>query len=288
MANAGKTRLAVGRTRVQSEITQEAQVLAYAVLYLGEHNVTGGTRHVESKEAYEAMFGEIKAAFDSGDHPEIIRRIDRHFAGSPCSLRSLFKDEQRRILSEILASTREDLESRFRLITERYTPLMNFLESVGAPFPQALETAREYVLHEDIRRRLESEIIDFNQLRGLIQEAQSRDSRVLDPAISYVVKNRMEQMMQQLAEHPDQAECMGVLNQLAQMVMPLPLGLNLWKVQNTYWELLQRVAGDMKARAGGGDETARNWIKQFFELGGTLGFGLREQQAPQEAAPMAA
>jgi len=132
-----------------------------------------------------------QSCFDSGDHPETIRRIDRHFEGTPCSLQSLFKDEQRRILSEILASTKEDLESRFRLITERYTPLMNFLQSVGAPFPQALETAREYVLHEDIRRRLESDPIDFDQLRALIQEAQTRNGRVLDPNISYVVKNRM-------------------------------------------------------------------------------------------------
>jgi len=288
LVSAGKTRLAVGRTRIQSEITQEFQVLSYAVLYLGEHNLTGGIRRVESKEAYEALFREIKEAFNSGDHPETIRRIDRHFEGMPCSLRSLFKDEQRRILSEILASTREDLESRFRLITERYTPLMNFLESVGAPFPPALETAREYVLHEDIRRRVESDTIDFDQLRALIKEAQTRDGRVLDPTISYVVKNKMERLIEQLAAHPGEAQQMSVLDQLARMVMPLPLGLNLWKVQNTYWELLQKEAADMYARATSGDEAARAWIKQFFDLGRTLGFSLKGQELPQEAAREAA
>src|SRR5579859_674337 len=35
LINAGKTRLAVGRTRIQSEITQEPEVLSYAVVYLG-------------------------------------------------------------------------------------------------------------------------------------------------------------------------------------------------------------------------------------------------------------
>src|SRR6185369_6515625 len=126
-------------------------------------------------EAYESMFREIKVAFDAADYPETIRLIDRHFGGTPCSLKSLFKDEQRRILSEILVSTREDLENRFRLIAERYTPLMNFLESVGAPLPPALGTAREYVLHEDIRRRLEADPIDFEQLRSLVEEAGRRN-----------------------------------------------------------------------------------------------------------------
>jgi alpha-amylase/alpha-mannosidase (GH57 family) len=288
LLSAGKTRLAVGRTRIHSEITQESEVLSYAVLYLGEHNLTGGIRQFESQEAYDAMFREIKAAFDAADYPQTIRLIDAHFAGTPCSLKSLFKDEQRRILSEILTSTREDLESRFRLITERYTPLMNFLQSMGAPLPPALETAREYVLHEDIRRRLEGDPIDFDQLRSLIQEAQTRDGRVLDANISYVVKNRMERMIQDLAAHPDDVERMSALDQLARLVMPLPLGLNLWKVQNTYWALLQSVAGELNSRAANGDEAARASIKQFLDLGSTLGFAVKNLQTPQVMAKIAA
>jgi len=288
LLSAGKTRLAVGRTRIQSEITQESEVLSSAILYLGEHNLTGGIRKFESQEAYDAMFREIKAAFDAADYPETIRLIDRHFGGTPCSLKSLFKDEQRRILSEILASTGEDLESRFRLITERYTPLMNFLQSMGAPLPPALETARDYVLHEDIRRRLESDPIDFDQLRNLIQEAQGRNGQVLDANISYVVKNRMEKMIQSLADHPDDVQQMGALDQLARLVMPLPLGLNLWKVQNTYWALLQNVAGDLSSRAASGDEAARISLQQFLDLGSTLGFAVNRIEMPEAAARIAA
>jgi hypothetical protein len=186
--SAGKTRLAVGRSRILSEITQESEVFSYGALYLGEHNLSGAVGKFESQEAYESMFREIKAAFDAGDYLETIRLLDRHFGGAACSLKSLFKDEQRRILSEILVSTREDLESRFRLISERYTPLMNFLQNVGAPLPPALETAREYVLHEDIRRKIEADPIDFEQLSSLIKEAQTRNGHVLDANLSFVVK----------------------------------------------------------------------------------------------------
>src|SRR5262249_17405885 len=159
--------------------------------------------------------------------------LDQHFGSTPCSLKSLFKDEQRRILNEILSSTREDLEGRFRLITERYAPLMNFLRNIGAPLPPALETVREYVLHGDIRRRLEADPVDLDQLRGLFDEAQARETRVLDANLSFVIKNRMEQMIHQLADHPTEVERPIALNQLARLVMPLPLGLNLWKVQNS-------------------------------------------------------
>ncbi|HTL18975.1 MAG TPA: DUF3536 domain-containing protein [Patescibacteria group bacterium] len=288
LLNAGKTKLGVGNTRIRSEITQETEQLAYGVLYLGEHNFTGAVRHFESKEEYETMFREIKAAFDAADYPETIRLMDRHFGGTPCSLKSLFKDEQRRILNEILSSTQEDLESRFRLITERYTPLMRFLQSVGAPLPPGLEAAHEYVLHEDIRHRIQSDPVDLDQLRNLIQEARTRNGHVLDAGLSFVVKNRLEALMNELAAHPEDVERMIALDQLAQLVVPLPLGLNLWKVQNTYWGLLQTVAPEMQARAESGDEAAQAWTKQFLTLGCTLGFAPTVKPAPAVAEKLAA
>ncbi|HZR19962.1 MAG TPA: DUF3536 domain-containing protein [Verrucomicrobiae bacterium] len=284
----GKTKLSVGRTRIRSEITQESERLSYGVLYLGEHNLTGAVRRFESKEEYDAVFQEIKKAFDAADYPEAIRLIDRHFGGTPCSLKSLFKDEQRRILSEILATTHEDLESRFRLIAERYTPLLKFLQGVGAPLPRGLEAAQEYVLHEDIRRRFEADPINLEELRNLIAEARARNGHVLDAEISFVVKNRMERMMNELAAHPEEPERMTALEQLAQLVMPLPLGLNLWKVQNTFWGLLQSVASDRRARAAAGDEAAQQWTQQFTALGTTLGFAMKPDPPAEAATKMAA
>jgi alpha-amylase/alpha-mannosidase (GH57 family) len=288
LLSSGKTRLALGRTRVISEITLESEVFSYAILYLGEHNVTGGVRQFESNEAFLAMCQELKASFETADLPQTIRLIDRHFGEAPYSLRSLFKDEQRRILNEILASTREDLEGRFRLITERYTPLMKFLLSAGAPLPAALETARDMVLHSDIRRQIESEPLDLVHLRGMLQEAQGHDSRILDANISFAVKNRMEQMIQQLAREPGDVERMQTLEHLAELVMPLPLGLNLWKVQNTYWEMLQRVLPEYRQRAQAGDPAAQLWLTQFLALGDRLSFAVKELRGQPQELPKAA
>jgi hypothetical protein len=200
----------------------------------------------------------------------------------------LFKDEQRRILNEILTSTHEDLEQRFRLITERYTPLMKFLQNVGAPLPPALETAREYVLREDIRHQLEADPLDFAKLRNLIEEARSRNGQVLDSRISFVVKNRMERLINELAANPAEVERMNVLDQLAQLVMPLPLGLNLWKVQNLYWSLLQNTAVEAQGGPAAGEGAEKLWMDRFLKLGATLGFAHKTVGPPKSASKMAA
>jgi hypothetical protein len=48
--------------------------------------------------------------------------MDRNFGESSYSLKTLFRDEQRKVLDQILMSTHEDVESRFRQITDSYTP----------------------------------------------------------------------------------------------------------------------------------------------------------------------
>src|SRR5262249_24680386 len=63
----GKTSLGVGRVKVVSEVTGESKVLCYAILYMGEHNLTGGVKDFDSLEDYNTMFNEIKAAFEGAD-----------------------------------------------------------------------------------------------------------------------------------------------------------------------------------------------------------------------------
>jgi hypothetical protein len=270
---AGKTKLALGRTRILSEITHESDVFAYAILYLGEHNLTGGVGKFESPEAFEAAVQELKAAYEAAaDFPQVIRLIDRNFGQASYSLKSLFKDEQRRILGEILGSTREDLEGRFRLITERYTPLMRFLQSAGAPLPSALQTVSDFILHHDLRSQFEAEHVDPERLRSLLAQAQGRN--VFDADLSYAVSQHLEGAMQALVANPDALERVRNLVQVAELIVPIPMGLNLWKVQNTYWEMLQTIFPKYRDRAGHGDAFAQDWVREFLALGERLSFAV--------------
>ena len=275
----GKTKFAVGRVKVTSEITQESEVLAYGILYMGEHNLIGGVRKFPSEEAYEAARKEIMAVYQTADFPQIIRLIDQNFGSPSYTLKSLFKDEQRRILDEIVASAREDLDSRFRLITERYAPLMKFLDSAGAPLPGGLQTAWDLTLRSDIRKQLANGHTELEHLRALLQEAQPRGTEVLNADISYAAKNRMERLIKKIAEKPDELNQVKELKEIASLMVPLPIGLNLAEVQNTYWQLKQTALPEFERRAHDGDTTAQESVKEFLALGEQLGF------APQALEP---
>lgn len=288
LLSSGKTRLVFGRTKLTSEITGEFDVLSYAFLYMGEHNLTGGVRRFQSQQAYDAMVAEVRVSYEAADFPETIRVIDRHFGQAAYSLTSLFKDEQRRILDEILSSTREDLESRFRLISERYEPLVRFLQGLGAPSPPALETVSNMVLHSDIRREIQAEQTDLVRLRGLLEAGSSRNGRVLDSEIGFVVTKKLERLIHELTQRPHEIERIIALQKFVEAVMPVPLGLNLWRVQDSYWAMLQKVAPQYQQQAHAGEDVAREWLNQFAALGEQLGFTTKQLRESNRAVEMAA
>jgi alpha-amylase/alpha-mannosidase (GH57 family) len=282
--SAGRAKLAVGTCRVRFDVTRESQDRSYSVLYLGEHNITGAVNGFKDKEAFEAMRNELKEAFDRADFPEVIRAMSRHFGQSHYSLKSLFKDEQRRILDEILLSARDDLESRYRSIAERYTPLMKFLGDLRVPLPPGLQTASDYVLQVDIMREFESETPNVGRLRRRVDEAKARHLKVFNDDLSYRVKLCMESLLQKLRHEPGDPAFSQIVAGVAGIIRTLPLSPNFWRVQSIYWEMLQNTVPEFQTRAHNGDDQAHAWLQHFRELGEHLGFAPSLVEVPTAPA----
>lgn len=278
LLTAGKARLAVGTSRVWFEITRESREYIYAALYLGEHHVTAAVKPFTDESNYTAIAKDLRESFDRADFPETIRLMDRHFGTQSYSLRSLFKDEQRRILDEILSSTRLDLENRNRLIAERYTPLMRFLEDLGTPLPPALKTAADFILHIDIVNQFEREDTDIERLTALIDEARRRNVNVWDDELSFAITRKMERLMARLQDNFGDAELANHLQQLAAIIRDMPLDPNQWRVRNKYWKML-RVDFRTYREVAKHDPAAPNFAKHFLALGEKLNFATRHLQA---------
>jgi hypothetical protein len=84
----------------------------------------------------------------------------------------------------------------------------------------------------------------------------------------------MELVIRSISGSPENVERIRQLRELAELVTPLPLDLNLWKVQNDYWEMLHWLAPEYKKRSDNGDDDARQWLCEFLQLGRHLGFAV--------------
>jgi hypothetical protein len=159
-----------------------SQRIEFGVVHLGDHNVACGVRPRGDDEAYAPSPGQLERHFDTADFPEIIRAVDDHLGSHPYSLRTLFRDEQRRILDTLLRATLEEAENLYRGIYRTRAPLMRFLADVGATIPAPLLRAAEVVLNADLRTSFASSNVDPGHVRSLLAEAERFDVPSTGPA----------------------------------------------------------------------------------------------------------
>ncbi len=244
-------------------------MLSFAVLHLGDHNIDCGVRAL-GDERYQEMVADVTGSFKRGDLSATIRALDRQFGAHAYSLRSLFRDEQRRILDQILEATLGDVEGVIRHVYEDHAAQIRFLDYLGAPLPDALRSTAEVVMNIDVRKAFEAEDFDPGAIQRLFDETRTWGLNLDIAGLSYVLEQTVERHARELVAQPARP---GVLERLASLVelsAKLPLQVNLWTTQNDYYRVLTTRYPEMVARAQAGDMRARAWVDEFKALGRAL------------------
>jgi alpha-amylase/alpha-mannosidase (GH57 family) len=270
LMEAGQARLAVGRARLTSVITGESDVLSFGVLHLGDHNITAGVRRFEGPESYGQMVAEASADFSRAELPEVIRLLDRHFGELTYSLKSLFKDEQRKVLDVILQSALAEAEASYGQIFEHHAQLMRFLRDTGTPLPSSFLTAAQLVINGNLRRTLEDEAVDPERVRSLLEEAGFWVVDLDSVALAFVAEKTVDHLAEQFVTEPQERERLERLEAAVAAVKQLPFPVDLSEAQNCYYNVLEGSYQGMRERANGGDQGARAWMEHFLALGVSL------------------
>ena len=162
----GRGNVALGRARIRSRITEETEEICFAVLHLGDQNLSAAVRRLQRRRPRRRSPPSppspptSRAAIRRANLPEVIRLIDRFFGTLAYSLTSLFADEQHRILRTILDHTLAEMEDSLRKIYEDHASLLHFLTESGMPAPPALALAASFAINASLRRAIEADTFD--------------------------------------------------------------------------------------------------------------------------------
>jgi alpha-amylase/alpha-mannosidase (GH57 family) len=271
--SAGTMKLALGRTRIRSEVTWNEGDFAFAVLHFGGHHLTAGVGEYQGEDQFSAMAKEISAAFERSDISEVVRTMDRYFGSHTYTLWHLFKDEQRRIVRQILGQTLEDVEGIYRRIYESHLSLVRFLGDISMPVPPHLALPIEVVLNSELRTLLEGEQLDNERLRQIFEEAERTGVKLDQTTLGFLAGRYVNTRMQELAGAPDRLDLLEPLSELLDILKDLPQGMDLWKAQNTFFSLWGKMR-EKVAAAVESDEQAQLWLEHFRVLGKKLGLRL--------------
>jgi hypothetical protein len=224
-------------------------------------------RDFRGEEAYQELVQEVKEIFSRADLPGAIRTLDKGFGKNIFSFRSLFRDEQRRILDQILRATLSQAEAVYQQLFENQAPLIHFLVDEGIPLPKSLETAAEFALNTSLRKILQTEELDLERLLSLLDQAKRLSVPFDRLGLGYEMKKKVDKAAEQFRSRPEDPVRLRALDLLADLSLSLPFDVDFWKVQNVFFEVWRGAYPELKGKT---DEDARNWVERFLALGEKL------------------
>ncbi len=161
-------------------------------------------------------------------------------------MRSLFRDEQRKITNLILADSLAASAAAYRSIYESQAPLIRFLHDLSIPVPAALKSAAEFAINYQLRTAFERAELDPKSLQCYFKEASASHINLDVDTLEFVIRKRLEKEAEQSTAHLDELEKAHKLRELVDFVQSLPFPVALWDAQNVlYGPLTQSLHSDL-------------------------------------------
>ncbi len=272
----GRQRVVVGKALLQSKITLEETPVHFGAVHLGEQNLLGGVRCDMESEDFLKVQQDILTAFEHSNLAEVMSLINQHLGDQTYSLSHLFKDEQRRVMHQIIEEMLTEVEHMYRQTYHRHYALVQATSGMNIPLPRVLGTTVSFVINSDIRQALGRPEVDLGDLERLFREAKRLDIDLERTRISFLASERVNNLMAALESDPENMSLMQTLRQLLALFAEAGLDLDVWQAQNRYFKMARQ--GDHAKVPAGVDHEENHqstpWQQAFDHLGQALGVSL--------------
>ncbi|CAN5325526.1 DUF3536 domain-containing protein [soil metagenome] len=263
---AGEQKLVLGITKVRSLVTRSEKRFAFAVIYLGKHDLIGNLSLDIELDQFASMQARMVDAFEDGRLGDVISIMQTYFGPEKYSIWSLFKEEKRKILDDISKEGMEDLESSLRRTYNRDYPLVNALSNNDIPIPNAYKTTFEYILNADLLKCFQPDRITIKALERIVGELDRWSLKIEDPgAVERLAGESIYKELQRISDGHDNLKRLQQLNILFPILAKFKLEPNLYLSQNLYFKM------SLTLKDNPNREPDADWLAQFVLLGDNLG-----------------
>ncbi|HTY64415.1 MAG TPA: DUF3536 domain-containing protein [Acidobacteriota bacterium] len=269
-AECGKSKLVIGRCTITSGITQECSEAEYAVMHLGEGNISGKARECKGIYAREKLVDEIVGAFKNDDLSAVFRLMDSHFGQTAFVLDSLFLDERQNVLEILLREANAEIERSGWEAFERTAPLVRSLKNLGMETSASFHNIAELVLHARLLQALQSEDLNPDVVMQLLEEVRFWQVELNSKELEDTLRQTIEKRAKESRDNPGNLKPLRKFAAAVDLASRLSFDINYYHTQIIYYELLQGGCPEIKLIAEKGDRNATRWIEEFRDLGKKL------------------
>jgi alpha-amylase/alpha-mannosidase (GH57 family) len=237
----GVFRVAVGKTTVRSNITFSIKQFYFAVLYLGQHHIIGNAQSEMEEEQYNLMKSSITNAFSSSRIEDVIGAMQLYFGPEKFSLWSLFRDEQRKVLNQIVKNDLMQAEDSYRKIFNRNADIMKVLKQAGFPVPKTFYNNLETVLNMEIKDFFKQEKFFVSRLEKLSSEVKTWNITLDKEEIAFYAAQKILFLLESLRTHLFETKYIASINRALAVLDKLEIAPDTWKSQNAFFYIAPKI-----------------------------------------------
>jgi len=257
--------VASGQCRVASVLTRESQEFAFAAGHMGGHHVSCGVDRYEGPDDVQRLRSKLATAFEHGDQAAALDLLHTRFGEHTYSLARLFKDEQRSVLSRVLAPALAAAAKTYGRIFEDNLESLKFLAWLHSPLPREILDAGRNAAQHELETIFAGHVVDSESLRSVTARAKRWGFELDLHRLSALASRWIGRFADQFEEKPRDIERLRELSLAVELCLPLDLKLELWKAQNACFTVSKKVYPAMRKK----DERGV-WVKGFERLGRLL------------------
>lgn len=262
--------IAIGSVNVRSGITRERFEGVFVVLHLGGYDFHCSVRQRLPVDQFEKLVATLFRSINEDSTRDLLRAIDEGFDGESFALKDLFNDERRKIGRLLLGDALERSRDHYRRIYEESSDVMRLLASMKIPAPDSLKRAAEDVLSQRLEQacsELKKGTVSESQLSetgaAILREAESLGCTVDLSGLKDALEEFVYSSLAEYRTHPDARKVESALHFL-RLAERLGVSLDLWRLQNLFWMLLNGAA-----------ENSETGLELMSELSDRLAFSFR-------------
>ena len=263
---AGKQKLIIARTEFRSDITREKMDISYAVLYMGDHHIFGGVRKYISADALEELHNKMAEYFEKGNIYEIFNLMDSHFGNHNYSFWHLFRDEQHRVMKQVMENNLTGAEGAMQQLYENTFPLLKTFQEINMRVPARLKLPVEMAVNNRLVKELNKTNCNLKKLEKQLKEAVSIDANLDLVTLNYLVDRKLSHKMKELEKNPENFNLLKEVNQLLNLIEDTPVTPEKWEAQNITFGIKEETYRDMLQKSEKGDKDAKLWVEEFQKL----------------------
>lgn len=242
----GSGHLAVGRLRARSRRTLNAAESCFVVVHFGGLDFHAVLSQALQLDEYHAFKPRLLATYRSDSLADVMKLIDNEFPGTGHQLDDLFRDEQRRIISIVLADRFEDYRRTFKRLADQDEEVLNRLGQLDYPIPRPLRTAAssciDQLLEEQISRVERGDETGLAAIEQLHDRGKAWGYHLETGNLERELAEALHRVLSEIRPEADLAAITARAELLLDISTLLGLKPDLWQAQNAFLSAFLRLS----------------------------------------------